>query len=413
MVGIAAVAMAYVLSQFFRSFMAVLTPGLVAEIGITTAELSLASGAWFAAFALMQFAVGVALDRYGPKWTTAVIFGLLGGGGAFLFAAASAPWMIIAGMGLIGAGCAPVLMAGMFIFARSFPPARLAIMTSWFIAFGSAGNVFGTTPLATAADMFGWRGVLVGIGCLALLVALCVLIFVRDPERALAAGGKGQGLSGYLEVLKIRKLWLIVPLIGLNYAPTIGILGLWSGPYLAQMHGADALAIGQVTFFMAMAVIAGSFLYGPLDTLFGTRKWVAVAGNAGSVVVLAWLALFPAPTVGAVTLAFFLIALFGSSFGVIMAHARAFLPVHLTGRGMTLLNFFSIGTVGLMQFASGAVVTVTEGAQGPAIAYGALFAFYALMIGSALIFYLFSEDARPEKISSDICLEQKVRGGSD
>lgn len=395
MVGIAAVAMAYVLSQFFRSFMAVLTPGLVAEIGITTAELSLASGAWFAAFALMQFAVGVALDRYGPKWTTAVMFGLFGGGGAFLFAGASAPWMIIAGMGLIGAGCAPVLMAGMFIFARSFPPARLAIMTSWFIAFGSAGNVFGTTPLATAADMFGWRGVLVGIGCLALLVALCVLIFVRDPESALAASGKGRGLSGYLEVLKIRKLWLIVPLIGLNYAPTIGILGLWSGPYLTQMHGADALAIGQVTFFMAMAVIAGSFLYGPLDTLFGTRKWVAVAGNAGSVVVLAWLALFPAPTVGAVTLAFFLIALFGSSFGVIMAHARAFLPVHLTGRGMTLLNFFSIGTVGLMQFASGAVVTVTESAQGPAIAYGALFAFYGVTVSLALLAYLFSQDAKP------------------
>ena len=44
-------------------------------------------------------------------------------------------------------------------------------------------------------------------------------------------------------------------------------------------------------------------------------------------------------------------------YGMLMAHARAFLPPHLLGRGVTLMNFFSIGGVGMMQFATGAVVT--------------------------------------------------------
>ena len=72
MAGIAALAIGYVLSQFYRSFMAVLTPVLTGELGMTKVELSAASGAWFIAFALMQFAVGVSLDRLGPRRTASI-----------------------------------------------------------------------------------------------------------------------------------------------------------------------------------------------------------------------------------------------------------------------------------------------------------------------------------------------------
>ena len=111
MAGIAALALAYVLSQFYRSFLAVLAPALIQDLGATKADLSEASGAWFIAFALMQFFVGVSLDRFGPRLTAAVMLGVAGGGGALLFAAATAPWMITLAMVLIGIGCAPAMRA--------------------------------------------------------------------------------------------------------------------------------------------------------------------------------------------------------------------------------------------------------------------------------------------------------------
>src|SRR5690554_3080094 len=101
MAGLAALAMAYVLSQFYRTFMAVLSPTLIEELGATKGDLSIASGAWFIAFALSQFAIGVALDRYGPKRTAAVLLAFGGGGGALLFALATQPWMVILAMALI------------------------------------------------------------------------------------------------------------------------------------------------------------------------------------------------------------------------------------------------------------------------------------------------------------------------
>jgi sugar phosphate permease len=396
MAGIAALAIGYVLSQFYRSFMAVLTPDLITELGMSKVDLSVASGAWFATFALAQFAVGIWLDHFGPRRTASIMLAVFAGCGALLFAAATAPWMVIAAMALIGLGCAPILMSVIFIYARNYSPARLAVLASWTIAFGTAGNVIGAAPLAAAAEAFGWRPAMVALGMFTVATAAAVFAFVRDPAKPDGVAAGSTGLSGYGELFRIRLLWPIMPLTALNYAPATGIRGLWSGPYLADVYGADSLVIGEVTMFMALAMVGGAFLYGPLDTIFRTRKWVAVTGNAVTVLTLVYFAMHPMPGVAAATLLLIVIGLAGGSYGLLMAHARAFVPAHLTGRGVTLMNFFSIGGVGAMQFATGGVVTSYSVPGEPTSGYVALFAFYALMVGAALLIYLFSRDAQPE-----------------
>lgn len=399
MAGIAALAVAYVLSQFYRSFMAVLTPVLTTELGMSKVDLSVASGAWFAMFALAQFAVGIWLDRFGPRRTASIMLGVFAGCGALLFSAASAPWMVVAAMALIGLGCAPVLMSALFIYARNYSPGRFAVLASWTIAFGTAGNVIGAAPLAEAAQIFGWRTAMVALGIFTVATAGAVFVFVRDPARPEGATGS-VGLSGYAELLRIRWLWPLMPLTALNYAPATGIRGLWSGPYLADVYGADSLLIGEVTMLMALAMVGGAFLYGPLDQIFRTRKWVAVSGNTVTVLTLVVFALHPMPGIAASTLLLVVIGLAGGSYGLLMAHARAFVPAHLTGRGVTLMNFFSIGGVGMMQFATGGVVTAWSVPGEPTSGYVALFAFYAIMVGLALLIYLFSRDAKPEAVKA-------------
>jgi MFS family permease len=219
---------------------------------------------------------------------------------------------------------------------------------------------------------------------------------VRDPAKPEGVAAASSGLSGYAELFKLRVLWPIMPITALNYAPATGIRGLWSGPYLADVYGADSLVIGEVTMFMALAMVGGAFLYGPLDNIFRTRKWVAVVGNTVTVLTLAYFAMHPMPGIAAATLLLIVIGLAGGSYGLLMAHARAFVPAHLTGRGVTLMNFFSIGGVGAMQFATGGVVTAYSVPDEPVSGYVALFAFYALMLGLALLIYLFSRDAKPE-----------------
>ena len=65
--GIMLLGLAYVLSQFFRAFLAVLSPFLRADIGANPEDLAFASGLWFFAFAAMQLPVGWALDTIAER----------------------------------------------------------------------------------------------------------------------------------------------------------------------------------------------------------------------------------------------------------------------------------------------------------------------------------------------------------
>lgn len=395
MTGIFMLAAAYVLSQFYRTFLAVLTPSLAADIGATKADLSLASGSWFIAFALMQFIVGVSLDRFGPRRTVGTLLSFFGAGGAILFAVASEPWMIVVAMIMIGIGCSPVLMASFYIFAKVFPPARFAVLASWIVAIGMIGNVIGASPMAAAAEAYGWRSVMAGLGGITLVMAIVLFAVIRDPESDQEDAQAGNGFAGYVELMCISELWRVLPMIMVAYVAAAGIRGLWAGPYLTDVYGADALTIGSVTLYMALAMVAGSFVYGPLDTIFNTRKWVVFTGNVICGSALAWLAFNTLTSIFAVTVALVVIGLSGSTFAPLMAHGRSFFPQHLIGRGVTLMNFFGIGGVGLMQVVTGGVVTFSADPTAPEVAYSALFGFYALITAGALMVYMFSRDMKP------------------
>ncbi|MBC7141256.1 MAG: MFS transporter, partial [Rhodobacteraceae bacterium] len=266
--GLAFLVAGYVLSQFYRAFLAVLSPVLGAEIGAMPGDLALSSGIWFLIFAVMQMPVGAALDRIGPRMTVSVLLGLGGGGGALVFALAEGPGAVHLAMALIGIGCSPVLMASYYIFARIYSPAVFGTLAGAIIGVGSLGNIAGAAPLAWLVELAGWRETLLGLAAVTVVVAIALWLFVRDPERV-AAPESGRG--SILDLLKIPGLWAILPLMAVAYAPAASVRGLWAGPYLSTVFGADAPAIGRATLAMALAMVVGNFAYGPLDRIFGTR----------------------------------------------------------------------------------------------------------------------------------------------
>jgi nitrate/nitrite transporter NarK len=144
---------------------------------------------------------------------------------------------------------------------------------------------------------------------------------------------------------------------------------------------------------MGVAMICGTLVCGPLDRVFGTHKWVILISNvmcAASALALSALVGHSAALGIALCAA---IGLFGSTFPVMIAHARGFFPAHLAGRGVTLMNLFGIGGVGVMQLASGGIHASVSATSGTLASYQVLFAFFgvATLIGVAA--YLFSRDA--------------------
>jgi len=386
--GLAALVLGYLLSQFYRACLAVLAPILGAEIGAGPDDLALSSGLWFIAFAAVQLPVGWALDRFGPRRTAAAMLGVGGAGGAAIMAMATGPWGIHLGMSVIGIGCAPVLMASFYIFGRMYPPAAFATLAGLVIGLGTLGNILSAWPLAFAAEAMGWRGAMWAMAAITLGVALAVLQLVPDPPRVETPDG---GDGGLRDILRIPAIWFILPLLFVNYAPAAGLRGLWAGPYLSDVFGAGPVGIGQVTLVMALAMIAGSLAYGPLDRRIGRRKALVLVGNTLGLACLVALWAFPLSGFWTVAVLMAGVGLFGASFPVLMAHGSSFFPPHLLGRGVTLLNLFGIGGVGVLQMISARVHAAAPDTT-PEAPYQALFAFFAVMLLIGIVAYAFSRE---------------------
>lgn len=383
--GFVAVTLGYVLSQFYRAFLAVLSPALSADLGAAPETLAAASGWWFLSFALMQLPVGEALDRIGPRRTAAGLMAVAALGAA-VFATARGALQVNLAMALIGAGCGAALMAPYYIFARTLPPARFASLAAAMVGVGSLGNIGASLPLSAAVEAFGWRATVWGLAGVTGVVALAVAAFLRDPPRLQAASD-----GSVLDVLRLRPLWPVLALMAACYAPSAGLRGLWAGPWQHEVFGADAARIGQVTLVMGLAMVAGSFAYGPVDRLFGTRKWVLVAGNLMALAALLALAARAGHDgwTGVALLA--AVGAFGAAYPLVMAHGRAFLPAHLTGRGVSLINLAGIGGAGLMQLATGRLYAALPH-DPPAPAFAALFLAYAALLAAGLLVYLTARD---------------------
>lgn len=387
--GIISLVLGYMLSQFYRAFLAVLSPVLGEQLGATPGDLALSSGLWFISFAALQLPIGAALDRFGPRRTVSALLALGGGGGAAVFAMAQAPWHLHVAMAMLGMGCAPVLMGTYYIFARNYPGAAFGGLAGATVGFGSLGNILGASPLVALVAWLGWRETLWLMVAVTLAVALAVLLLVRDPE--ILGGNSPRG--SLRDLLSIRALWFMLPLFAVNYAASAAIRGLWAAPYMEQVFDADARLIGRATLAMGLAMVVGNFLVGPFVRIVGNLRRAVLIQAMLMVLVLAALWLLQPTSIPVAVTVLALVGLTGAGYPLIMAHGRSFLPPHLVGRGVTFLNMISIGGAGIVQFASRPVYRWASAHYPPDQAFAMLWLFFLIPVAIGVGLYILTPEA--------------------
>ncbi|MDQ4061346.1 MAG: MFS transporter, partial [Pseudomonadota bacterium] len=341
------IVLAYVLSQFFRSFLAVVAPQLATDLGLGPAELGSLSAVWFAAFALAQFPIGWALDTIGPRRTVGGLM-LAATAGSLLFSAAQGFTAGALAMALIGIGCAPVFMGGLYVLGRSYPPDRFVALSSVLFGIGNAGNLLAATPLALAAEALGWRTSMGAIAGLTFITALLLVLLLKDPPPAAGAEQGGTALGALLSIVSLRALWPLIPLTLVGYAVVAAERSLWAGPYLSEVHGLGAVSRANGVLAMAVAMSVGAFAYGPLERLLRGPKSAVLLGSLITGALFVALGSLPRVSASFAVTALSLVGGFGLTYTILMAHARRFFPDHLLGRGVTFFNFLAIGGAGLV-----------------------------------------------------------------
>ena len=147
-----------------------------------------------------------------------------------------------------------------------------------------------------------------------------------------------ESAKGVLDVLRLPAIRRVAPLIAVGYAAMIAVVGLWGGPYLFEVHGLDTTERGDALSMMAIALVVGTLVYGPLEERLGNRRRLISIGCVASLLSLLALALWPQAGLVAATALLSLFAFFSGFSVLVMADGMALLPQRLAGRGATTLK---------------------------------------------------------------------------
>ena len=304
----------FFLSYLYRSVNAVLAPDLVAEFGLRADQLGLLTSVYLLSFAAFQPILGILLDRYGPRRVESGLL-VIAAAGAATFALASGFGALALGRALIGVGVSACLMAGLKANVLWFGGPRLALINGLFLTAGGIGAVCAGVPVELALSVTDWRGVLSGLAVITLLVALCQFAFVPERPAEGHPPALGELLAGLGHVFGSRAFWQVQPLTMLSQGSWLATVGLWAGPWLADVSGLGRLAVASHLSTIAAAMAVGFLLTGVLtdrlQRLGLTVKQVAGGGMALFIVVQVLILAFPGGPTGVLWAAYGLLGTAG------------------------------------------------------------------------------------------------------
>lgn len=272
----------YFVSYFHRVAPAVVATDLMKAFSITAASLGALVAIYPYVFVVMALVGGSLVETLGPRLTlasgaTTMAFG------AALFGLAPVFGVAVGGRLLVGLGASAILIAWLTLAADWYRPEQFAMISGGTQTVGNLGGLMASAPLALAVEAIGWRWAFVLIGGVTLVLALAVLLLVRDrPE---AAGlpavnprghGAGRSLADVLAtipaVVTNPQSWPPVLAAAGVYATLISFLGLWGVPYLTQVHGLGRVSAANTLAWLAAGTVVGSPLVGWLSDRLGLRR---------------------------------------------------------------------------------------------------------------------------------------------
>lgn len=354
--------LAYVVAVTGRTSFGVAGLPAAERFGISASVLSLFVVIQLAVYAAAQVPVGMVLDRVGTRRVVAGGALVLAAGQLMLAVAESLP-LALAARVLVGLGDATAFVSVLRLVPAWFPARRVPVLTQLTGIVGQTGQVISAVPFLAALGAFGWTPAFLSLAAAGVLVAVVVVLGVRDSPTGQAPADPSAGPEGSAGAPPLRAAfgepgaWLGFFTHFLGLFPVNTFLLLWGVPYMTEGLGHSAATASAVLTATALAGLVVGPLMGELVARHPLRRSWLVLGNA-VVVLVVWASLLlpstPRPVWQLLVLA---VTLAGSAAAsnVGFDFARTFVPparlgtatgmVNVGGFAASLVSIFAVGLV--------------------------------------------------------------------
>jgi AAHS family 3-hydroxyphenylpropionic acid transporter len=237
--------------------------GLIDEFGASVEQIAYlaAAGAIFAGLVQLSYA---GLTRVVSRRRLLGLGGILFGAGFALQALATSLATFAVPFIAARIGSSPQHPVGNGLLAEQFPTERRGFAISAHIAGGNVGTVVVALIGAPLIAAVGWRGASIFFGIPAIVIAVLILIFVREhgTDRAAARAG-GTVRAAFGQILRDRDLrWLYLTSALGGGGRGLGVVNLFALIYLTTVLGLPESTAGLmygvlIVFSVPMPLIAG------------------------------------------------------------------------------------------------------------------------------------------------------------
>lgn len=351
----------YYLSYLFRTVNAIISPQLVADVGLTPGDLGLMTSAYFITFAVVQLPLGIILDRFGPRKVQAALL-VVAALGASVFAFGNDAITLAIGRGLIGIGVSGCLMAALKANVLWFPKEKIPLVNGIIFAFGTFGALSTTVPLEILIQTVDWRTVFWWLSGISVLSA--VLIYALVPEKTHTARPAVVGQSAFsAQISDLKQIygsaffWRLSFMVFLHNGVFLSYQALWAAPWLRDVARLDRSGVAEAMLMFNVGMFCGVLSIGLLATRLqrlGIPTIVpAVVGIVVSIIIQvmfasAWTA-YPA-------ILCLIWGYFGSSSTLAYTVLNQHFPQNLTGRVNTAQNMLTFIAAFAVQWLAGVII---------------------------------------------------------
>ena len=279
----------YVFNFLDRQIVNILAEPIRKDLGLSDTQVGLMTGL---AFALFYTVLGLPIARYADNPSTDRVR---------LISAAVAIWSVMTalcgfaqnfaqlllariGVGVGEAGCTP---AAHSLIADRVPPERRPGAMAFYALGIPIGSLLGLMIGGVLADTLGWRKAFMIVGLPGVVLALLVVVLVKDTSRSvrvIPAHGGTQGMFAAVGQL-LRSPAYVTLLFAASASSFLSYgKGTWTTIFFQRSHG---LSPGQVGFWFGLwggvAGIFGTWLGGWLANRYGSidRRHVVTAPAIG------------------------------------------------------------------------------------------------------------------------------------
>jgi predicted MFS family arabinose efflux permease len=388
----------YFFVYFHRVSTSVIAGDILTDFGVNATALGFMSSMYFYLYALGQPFVGYLTDRIGARRVIAY-FTFAAAAGSFMFALAPDIVWASTGRALIGIGVGGVYVPAVKAFSEWFETKEFATILGLLMAVGNLGAIVATTPLAWAADNWGWRISFHIIGWISLLLAALAFFMIKDfyiQEEKYSSKEPFYGIFGSFH------FWILAVIFFGVYGVVMTFQGLWATPYLMAALQTDRLAASRLNMLIPAGFIVGAPLFGLISNWIIESK-VNIMIWLLAVLCLSWAGILFGMKLGLLPVCLILFCMgitTGGFIGMLWAHIKETIPAGILGTVSGILNPSPFLGVAVFQVLTGTMLDrgrLGEGAY-PTGAYKSSFVICFMVSVICFALSLFLKEQKTEKI---------------